>query len=73
MIGRIPYVRPATLHITIENLYPHSVLYFPCFHIREYSLDHGISGLLINPLYGFSSMSYMSLQFAIWEAVHTGF
>ncbi|KIM74759.1 hypothetical protein PILCRDRAFT_14197 [Piloderma croceum F 1598] len=44
----------------------HTVLFLP-FHIREYSLDHGISDLFINPPYHFSSMSYMSLQFAMWK------
>jgi hypothetical protein len=51
---------------------PNSVL-FHYFHIREYLLDHGFPACSFNPLYGFSSMYYMSLQFAMWESVRADF
>jgi hypothetical protein len=73
MIGWNPYVNTSyTAHHglkTFDNLY--RVLYLPPFHIREYSLDHRISGLLINPLYGFSCMS--DIQLAMCKAVRTYF
>ena len=69
MIGCIPYVSTTyTVYHDIKTSDdPYSGLYFPRFHIREYSLDPRISGLLINPSYGFSSMSYILLQFAMWK------
>jgi hypothetical protein len=65
MIGCLPHVSTSYTahHDTKTADDPYSELYFPHFHIREYSLDHRISGLLINPLYGFSCMSYILLQF----------
>ena len=73
MIGCIPYV--STSYTAYHDWWtpddPYSEFYFPPFHISEYSLDHGISGLLINPLYRFSCTSYMSLD--MWEAVRTDF
>jgi hypothetical protein len=67
MIGCIPHVSSSyTAHHDIKTADdPYSVLYFPRFHIRKYSFDHRISSLLINPLYGFSCMSYMWLQVAM--------
>jgi hypothetical protein len=60
VIGCIPYVSTSyTAHDDMKpSDDPYSILYFPCFPIREYSLDHRISCLLINPLYDFSCMSY---------------
>jgi hypothetical protein len=67
MIGCTPHVSTSYTahHDTKTADDPYSELYFPRFHIREYSPDHRISGLLINPLYGFSCMSYMWLQVAM--------
>ena len=68
MIGCIPHVSTSyTAHHDMKTAGdPYSGLYFR-FHISKYSLDHRISGLLINPLYGFSCMSYSNSP---WES-HT--